>query len=278
MASGCILLSERAPRGSVIGQRDEPGAGLQVFKKDLARRRWSLVAYFLLPVAIGMMLVVFALSGADTTSWPQVLFWLIPAPFVLMVVWALRELDRTSRFWLSLGPRLVDARYYATGRYAAATIGVAAIFDNRLVLVEWLGLRFQLFLSDSLTILAPTPDQVYRWFYHSQRTLVRTGEREAANPLSPGVRRIREALGGREPSRLASKLELLLTERTRPVDGWPEVRFSISLGVSIPMNSRNPSVFTGELDDIARFLSESATTMFRMHQKSEPITERLGGA
>lgn len=236
---------------------------LRALKKDLTARQVSLFAYLALPIIL-VVIFLFVPNGPPVATWPWILIWLVPIAVVAMIAWALRDLARTRRFWLAMGPRLAGARYYASGRYAAASVGVVAIFDNHLVIAEWLGLRFLLFLDDGLRILAPMPDGVNAWFQRSQRIRARISELQGGGRIAGELQRIRETLGGRKPGRLAAKLELLFTERSKPVDSWPDVRYAISMTISVSSSSARPEVFLAELDDVARFLSEAASAMAHM--------------
>ena len=224
----------------MIGAED----GLRLLRTDFRTRRLFLAGMFLLPFILA---VVFLLTPGhpNMLTWPGALLWTAPIFLLLIVVVALQSDSRKLEFVISLQSRILDSRYYAR------SLGVVLVFDNNLVLQQqFLVLRFHLFFNGSGEVLPTTPEKVYAWFYHNTRMRGEASTFGGEGSIPSDLKRIRDATG-------AHSARLILTERPKPLEGWAEVRYCNSLWLSMPIGALPAATVLAEVDDLARFLSDS---------------------
>lgn len=223
----------------MIGGED----GLRLLKTDFRTRRLFLAGMFLLPVILA---AVFLLTPGhpNMLTWPGALLWTAPFFLLLMVVVALQSDSKKLEFVIALQSRILESRYYARD------LGVVLVFDNNLVLQQSIDLRFHLFFNGSGEVLPPTPEKVYSWFYHATRMRGEASTFGGEGSIPSDLQRIRDATG-------AHSARLILTERPKPLEGWAEVRYCNSLWLSMPIGALPAATVLAEVDDLARFLSDS---------------------
>ena len=223
----------------MIGAED----GLRLLRTDFRTRRLFLAGMVLLPVILA---VVFLLTPRhpNMLTWPGALLWTAPFFLLLMVVVALQSDSRKLEFVIALQSRILKSRYYAR------SLGVVLVLDNSLVLQQSLGLRFHLFFNGSGEVLTPMPEQVDAWFYHATRMRGEASTFGGEGSIPGDLKRIRDATG-------AHSTRLILTERPKPLEGWPEVRYCNSLWLSMPIGALPAATVLSQVDDLARFLSDS---------------------
>ena len=210
--------------------------------------------------AILALIFLFVPRGPNTFAWPWGLLWAAPAVLVLMIVAAWRLDSGSLRFVLALRSRISGARYYRD-------LGVVVVFDNKLVLQQVLGLQFYLFFSDSGEVLAPTPEKVYSWFWHSSRMRWAATTSRGEGSVQADLQQIRDATGARSA-------RIFLTERPKPLTDWPEVHYCNSLWLMMSHGVPQAERIMTQLDELARFLSNSESLM---NQAPWPLRGRRKG-
>jgi hypothetical protein len=223
--------------------------GLELLRRDFRRRRLSLSG---ITILLGVLAIILLSrpGSPDTFTWPWALAWTTPLLLVLMIALALQWDSRKLQFVAALESRI------STSRYFARDLGVVLVFDNNLVLQRSVDLRFHLFLNESGEVLEPTPEKVYSWLYHSTRMRGMASPRGGEGSIPIDLQRIRDAIGARDA-------RLILSERPKPLEGWPEVRYSNSLWLTMPVGSQPAEVILSQIDDVARFLSDSGQIMIQ---------------
>lgn len=223
--------------------------GLRLLRTDFRRRRFFLGGMLTLPVILALIFLLTP-GSPNTLTWPWELVWAAPLFLLLIVAIALRSDSGRLQFVLALQSRVMGSRYYARD------LGTLLVFDNKLVLQQSLGLRFHLFFNGSGEVLPPTPEKVYAWFYHSSRMRGMASTMAGEGLIPTDLKRIRDTMGARAT-------RLILTERPKPLDGWPEAHFCNSLWLSMPLGILQAGKVLAEIDDLARFLSDSEDAMTR---------------
>lgn len=227
----------------MIGAED----GLQLLRTDFRRRRLFLGGMLLLPVFLALLFLLTP-GYANTLTWPLAVVWTVPLALLLMVALALRLDSRRLQFVIALQSRILASRYYARD------LGVVLVFDNNLVLQRSIDLRFHLFFDSSGEVLPPMPEKVYAWFYHATRMRGEASVLGGEGSIPSDLQRIRDATG-------AHYARLILSERPKPLEGWPEVRYCNSLWLRMPVGTLSAAKILAEVDDLVRFLSDSESTM-----------------